>query len=82
MGVETNLPVIGCAKRSLLPYQGILADKRGSCLEVFLKQEVSVGNKITLNTAINIILQLSPKYRICEPLRRADQIARAYVKNK
>jgi len=97
LGVQTNLPVIGCAKRSLLPYQGILADKRGSCLEVFFKQEVvgkvlrtqdnikpvfvSVGNKITLNTAINIILQLSPKYRICEPLRRADQMARTYAKN-
>lgn len=97
LGVQTNLPVIGCAKRSLLPYQGILADKRGSCLSVFLQQEivgkvlrtqdnvkpvfVSIGNKININTAINIILELSSKYRICEPLRRADQIARAYAKN-
>jgi len=34
---------------------------------------VSVGNQITLN------MQLTPKYRICEPLRRADQMARAYA---
>ncbi len=96
LGVETNLPVIGCAKRSLLPYQGILAEKRGSCLAVFLKQEivgkvlrtqdnvkpvfVSVGNQINLNTAKNVILQLTPKYRICEPLRRADQMARVISK--
>ena len=73
-----------------------LAEKRSSSLPVFLKQEivgkvlrtqdnvkpvfVSVGNKITLNNAINIILQLTPKYRICEPLRRADHMARAYAK--
>jgi deoxyribonuclease V len=97
LGVQTNLPVIGCAKRSLLPYQGNLGEKRGSCLSVLLQQEVvgkvlrtqdnvkpvfvSIGNKINLNTAVNVILQLSSKYRICEPLRRADQIARAYAKN-
>jgi hypothetical protein len=26
-------------------------------------------------------MQLTPKYRIYEPLRRADQMARAYAKN-
>jgi hypothetical protein len=34
----SNLPVIGCAKRSLLPIQGILAEKRSSCLEVLHTQ--------------------------------------------
>ncbi len=97
LGVQTNLPVIGCAKQTLLDYQGVLGEKRGSCLPVWLENEkvgtvlrtqngvkpifVSAGHQITLATATRMILHLAPKYRLCEPLRRADQAARAYAKN-
>lgn len=96
LGVQTQLPVIGCAKQTLLDYQGVLDEQRGSSLTVWLNNEpvgnvlrtqpgvkpvyVSPGHQISLTTATNMILHLSPKYRLCEPLRRADQAARAYAK--
>jgi deoxyribonuclease V len=43
---------------------------------------VSPGHRISLKQAIAIILELSPKHRISEPLRRADQSARAYAKGQ
>ncbi len=98
LGVQTNLPTIGCAKQTLLDYQGILGEQRGSTLSVYLgKKEVgkvlrtqkavkpvfvSVGHKMNLITATEMILNLASRYRICEPLRRADQAARAYAKGK
>lgn len=98
LGIQTQLPVIGCAKQTLLDYQGVLDDERGSLLSVWLNNEpvgnvlrtqngvkpvfVSPGHQINLTTATNMILHLSPKYRLCEPLRRADQAARAYAKGK
>ena len=98
LGVQMNLPTIGCAKQTLLDYQGILSEKRGSTLPVCLENEevgkvlrtqkavkpvfVSVGHKMNLTTATEMILNLASRYRICEPLRRADQAARAYAKGK
>ena len=98
LGVEMNLPVIGCAKQTLLDYQGELGKKRGSWLPIYLEHEtvgkvlrtqdeikpifVSPGHLINLNMASEIILTLAPRYRLCEPLRRADQAARAYAKGK
>jgi deoxyribonuclease V len=98
LGVQTDLPVIGCAKQTLLDYQGELGDKRGSWLPVWLEKEmvgkvlrtqagvkpifVSAGHQIALSTAAEVILNLAPRYRVCEPLRRADQAARAYAKGK
>ncbi len=98
LGVQTNLPTIGCAKQTLLDYQGILGEQRGCTLPVFLENEevgkvlrtqeavkpvfVSVGHKMDLITATDMILNLASRYRICEPLRRADQAARAYAKGK
>jgi deoxyribonuclease V len=98
LGVQTNLPTIGCAKQTLLDYHGILGEQRGSTLPVYSENEevgkvlrtqkaikpvfVSVGHQINLTTATEIILNLASSYRICEPIRRADQAARAYAKGK
>jgi deoxyribonuclease V len=98
LGVQTNQPVIGCAKQTLLGYQGDLDKARGSWLPVLLDNEmvgkalrtqedikpifVSAGHKINLHTATEMVLKLASKYRLCEPLRRADQAARAYAKGK
>jgi deoxyribonuclease V len=98
LGIQTLLPVIGCAKQSLLDYQGNLAHKRGSLLSIWRKEEevgkvlrtqdgikpifVSPGYQIDLTTATEIILTLTPKYRQPEPLRRADHAARIYAKGQ
>jgi deoxyribonuclease V len=98
LGVQTAMPVIGCAKQTLLEHEGVLGIKRGNWLPVALDNEmvgkvlrtqngikpvfVSAGHQITLSTAADMILHLSPTYRICEPLRRADQAARAIASGK
>lgn len=43
----------------------------------------SIGHKISLAASIQVLLELSEEgYRIPEPLRRADQAARAYAKGE
>lgn len=98
IGVEMNLPTIGCAKEPLLRYSGVLAEKRGSTLPVLLDGEevgcvlrtqngknpvfVSVGHLLELGLACEIIVNLSSSYRISEPLRRADAAARAFARGE
>jgi len=36
---------------------------------------VSVGHRVSLETAIDLVLRCTPRYRISEPLRRADRLA-------
>jgi deoxyribonuclease V len=92
VGVETQVPTFGCAKRSLMWYNGKVARKRGNCLWIRDQGEivgaalvtqddtkpvfVSVGHGVSLQVATGAVLNLS-RYRIPEPLRKADQGARA-----
>lgn len=41
LGVKTGLPTIGVGKRTLLKYDGILAEARGSTLPIYLNNEVN-----------------------------------------
>jgi deoxyribonuclease V len=95
VGVKTGVPTIGCAKRTLLQYSGEVEKTRGSYLliedgdevlgSVLRTQDgvrpvfVSPGHKISLQTAMQVILRLASRYRIPEPLRLADQSARAFA---
>jgi deoxyribonuclease V len=96
IGVNTDIPSIGCAKKTLVRYNGKIDKKRGNYLFIKNKNEiigaalvtqdntkpvfVSPGHRVSLKVAIEVILNLSPRFRISEPLRRADQSARAYAK--
>jgi deoxyribonuclease V len=98
VGVELQIPTIGCAKEPLMKYEGNLGNERGSFISLYLENEevgrvqriqngikpvfTSAGHLISLETSCEIILQLSPFYRISEPLRRADHAARAYAKGE
>ncbi len=99
LGVNLDIPTIGMAKQSLLPCEGVPAQKRSSTLPIIYEGEllgvalrtqddvqpvyVSVGHKISLQQAVQILLQFSEEgYRIPQPLRRADQVARAYAKGE
>ncbi|GEM49805.1 endonuclease V [Deinococcus cellulosilyticus] len=98
VGLKTGLPTIGCAKETLLRYQGDLPDARGSTLPVLLDGDgvgtvlrtqtgirpvfVSVGHLISLQESERVILELSGKYRVCDPLRHADQLARAHARHE
>jgi deoxyribonuclease V len=92
IGVVLDLPAIGCAKsrlvgdfiepgkrkgdRSPLTYQekiiGMVLRTREGVKPVF----VSPGHKIDLEDSCRIILQCAVRYRLPEPLRRADAFSR------
>jgi deoxyribonuclease V len=96
IGVKTNIPTIGVAKRPLLKYEGTLDAERGSTLPIFRNNEevgsvlrtqtdikpvyVSPGYKMSLPQSNKIILDCSPKYRISNPIRMADHVAREFAK--
>lgn len=98
IGVKTNIPTIGVAKRPLLKYEGILEIERGSTLSILREGQevgsvlrtqadikpvyVSPGYKMSLAQSNKIILNCSPKYRISNPIRMADQMARAFAKGE
>ena len=93
VGVKTGVPTIGCAKQTLLQYNGEVEKTRGNYLliedenealgAVLVTQDgikpvfVSPGHKVSLQTAIEVVLRLASRYRIPDPLRVADQSARA-----
>lgn len=96
IGVLLNIPAIGCAKSRLvgnykepgiikrrysyLKYQGKIIGAvlrtRNNVKPVF----VSPGHMIDLKGAIDIVLKCTGKYRIPEPLRRADQLSKKLKK--
>ncbi len=90
LGVELNCPTIGCAKSHLCGSFEQPPKIRGSKTPIILKEEivgyalitkdnvnpvfVSVGNLITLEESVKIILNTSPEYRLPEPIRKAHRI--------
>lgn len=91
IGLLTNVPSIGVAKSLLVGKYGSLGEERGSRaplthyneeIGVVLRTKnkvqplyVSVGHKISLETAADYVLQCAPKYRLPETTRLADQMA-------
>ncbi len=91
LGVLFNHPTIGCAKTRLVGTFTDLAEHRGAVVPLVDGEEVigavvrtrahvrpvyvSVGHRITLEEATSIVVQLA-RYRIPEPLRMADALAR------
>lgn len=91
-GVYTNLPTIGCGKTRLIGEFIEPNQERGSSTQLLDKFDeigatlrtqtnvkpifVSIGHLISLKTACLWTLQMSPMYRLPEPIRSADQLAR------
>lgn len=98
LGLTTGLPTLGCAKEPLVRYTGELGNEAGSVLEVIVEGRlaghvlrpvdgikpvfVSPGHRISLANSTAMIRQLTGTYRICEPLRAADQACRAAAKGE
>jgi deoxyribonuclease V len=92
LGVLFDIPSIGCGKTRLLGDYTEPDQKRGGSSplvdhgtiigNVLRTQDnvkpiyISVGHRISLNTACEWILKLSPKYRLPETTRQADQLVR------
>jgi deoxyribonuclease V len=93
LGVLTGIPAIGVAKTTFVGSHGELAHERGATAELVDGGEVvgaavrtqdgvkpvyvSVGHRVTLETAIAEVLRLAPQYRLPETTRRADRACRA-----
>jgi deoxyribonuclease V len=93
LGVILDMPTIGVAKSLLIGKHEELPDTKGSWQPLIDKGEtvgavlrtrpgvkpvyVSIGHRISLNTAINYVLSCTPKYRLPETTRIADKLASA-----
>ncbi|MCK6444775.1 MAG: deoxyribonuclease V [Planctomycetes bacterium] len=91
VGVVLDVPSIGCGKSVLVGAHEELALTRGSraplfhdheCVGVALRTRdgvkpiyVSVGHRIDLERAIELVLACAPRFRVPEPIRRADRLA-------
>ncbi len=96
LGIIFDMPTIGCGKTRLLGEHEELDAERGAIAPLVDKDEVignvlrtqnginpiyvSIGHRISLATACEWILKLSPKYRLPETTRQADQAVRNALK--
>jgi deoxyribonuclease V len=96
VGAVTGLPTIGVAKTHFVGTYEPPAPERGSWSPLVLDGEVvgralrtqdgvkeifvSIGHGIDLDTACGHVLTLSPKYRLPETTRAADQASRRALK--
>lgn len=96
LGVVTSIPTIGCAKTRLVGTYAPIAEGRGSYSDLVDKEQivgrvirtqtaknpvfVSIGHKVTLATAMQWILRLTPTYRLPETTRVADQVVKKLLR--
>lgn len=96
VGVLLRIPTIGCAKTRLVGSYIEPGPLKGSFSYLYLKGKkvgavlrtkdntrplfVSPGHLIDITSAISIVLSLVTKYRIPEPLRRADLLSKKAIK--
>lgn len=91
VGVLTGLPSIGCAKSLLCGHHSELPDERGASVPLIHRGEqigavlrsrvgvkplyISSGHRVSLPSALQIILSCLTRYRLPETTRAADALA-------
>jgi deoxyribonuclease V len=91
IGVLVDLPAIGCAKSLLVGRHAPLPDDRGATVPLLDRGEqvgvalrtrpgvrpvyVSVGHRLSLDTAVRLVMACTTRYRLPEPTRAADGLA-------
>lgn len=96
-GLWTGIPSIGCAKTPFVGTPGPVGPGRsdraamvdgGEVVGFALRTRagvkpvyVSPGHLIGFNEALTWVLRLAPRYRLPEPIRAADQVARQALKS-
>ncbi len=92
LGVLAGIPSIGVAKTLLVGAHGALGEERGARAPVVDSGEtvgaalrtragvtpvyVSIGHRVSLETAVRHVLACTPRYRLPEPIRAAHRLAR------
>ncbi|BAU10527.1 endonuclease V [Leptolyngbya sp. NIES-3755] len=95
LGVVSGLPAIGVAKTPYLGTHAPVGIDRGAWEPIHDAGEiigaavrtqanvkpvyVSIGHRIGLNSAIDLVLHCSPKYRLPETTRQADQLSKGNI---
>ncbi len=91
LGVLTDLPSIGVAKSILVGTHDDVPEERGAWRPLWHREEcvgaavrtrtktrpvyVSIGHRISLETAIDYVMRCTTKYRLPETTRHADRLA-------
>lgn len=91
LGLVSGLPTIGVGKKCLVGTAAEPDDERGARTPVMHQGErigalvrtrrkvkpivVSCGHRVSLDTAIELVLDCAPRYRLPEPVREADRLA-------
>ena len=91
LGVTAGLATIGVGKSRLCGQHEAPGPKKGSAVDLLDDGEVigrvvrsrdgvrplyvSIGHRISLETAAALVLACTPRYRLPEPVRRADRLA-------
>ena len=91
LGVLTDIPSIGVAKTRLIGVHDAVPDEKGAWVPLRDGDEVigavlrtrvgvkpvyvSAGHKVTLSRALDLVLGLTPRYRLPETTRRAHRLA-------
>ena len=91
LGVLTGLPAIGVAKKRLVGTHGEPPEARGEWVSLIHKGDVvgavlrsragvkpiyvSSGHRVSLETAVDLVMQCTTRYRLPETTRRADRLA-------
>lgn len=94
LGVVTGLPTVGVAKSRLVGRYDEPGRERGSSSPMFHRKElvgvalrtrdgtnplfVSIGHRVSLETCVSLVLRVTPKWRLPEPIRLADAISRMH----
>lgn len=89
-GLLFDVPSVGCAKSLLVGEHPALGREKGATAEIVHQGEVvgaavrtrtdvrpvyvSPGHRMDLETAVEVVLAVSPRYRVPEPVRRADRL--------
>lgn len=97
LGVVCDLPSLGCAKSRLIGIHAAPARVRGSPAALLDHRErigtvlrtqtgikpvyVSIGHRIDLQTAEEIVLACATRYRLPEPTRLADRLVTAFKRD-
>lgn len=96
LGIELNVPTIGCAKTRLIGEYSIPELKRGSFSNLIDNDEivgrvlrtqdgikpvfVSIGHLISIETASDWVIKASPEYRLPETTRSSDHAVKIAMK--
>jgi deoxyribonuclease V len=96
-GVVTGLPAIGVGKQALGHYDppgptrgewaALLDDDEVVGRALRTRDEVkpvfvSIGHRVDLDLATDLVLRLSPRFRLPEPIRAADHLGRLALSNE